>query len=239
MDVNLLTYTFVMQPILSASTPKRAAVIAAIRTQIFAGKWRPGTRLTERMLCEFTGSSRQLVREALQALLLEGCVSNEANRGFWVAALDATEAADIYQVRAVLEGLAAQNFINMATLNERQDLERALQDLVAAVNHDDVQAQLQAVEQFYAVLLNGCRNQVLKNTLESLHGKISRLRATSILGPGRIRQAIGEMQRIVDAINNHDETEAFQACVDHMRNTAAVAIRIIGSLNQRSYGPSE
>lgn len=234
MYANTLTYTLFMITQPSPPTPKRTAVVAAIRDQIYSGKWRPGTRLTERMLCELTGSSRQLVREALQTLLLEGCVRSEANRGFWVAALDAAEAADIYQVRAVLEGLAAQNFITMATYAEREQLEQALNALVVAVNNDNVKEQLAAVERFYDILLRGCRNQVLKNTLESLHGKISRLRATSILGPGRIRQAIGEMQRIVDAIKNNDPSEAFQACTDHMRNTAAVAIRIIGSITERA-----
>ncbi|NYT36391.1 GntR family transcriptional regulator [Allopusillimonas soli] len=211
---------------------KRSTVALAIRKQILSGQWRAGSRLPERLLCEFTGASRQSVREALQTLLRDGYVTNEPNCGFRVATLDAAEAADIYQVRAVLEGLAAQNFIKLATRSERTLLEAALGSLEAAVNREDVDAQLQAVEQFYDALLAACYNRVLKSTLESLHGKISRLRATSILGPGRIGQAIGEMRRIVDAIKDSNEQEAFQACVDHMNNTSAVAIRVIGSLNQ-------
>ncbi|MCC2595363.1 GntR family transcriptional regulator [Pusillimonas sp. MFBS29] len=210
---------------------KRSAVALAIRKQILSGQWRAGSRLPERMLCEFTGAGRQSVREALQILLRDGYVTNEPNRGFRVASLDAAEAADIYQVRSVLEGLAAQNFINLASEAERAALEAALGTLENAINREDIEAQLQAVELFYDVLLSACYNKILKSTLENLHGKISRLRAVSILGPGRMRQAIKEMRRIGDAIKDSNEQEAFQACVDHMRNTSAVAMRIIGTLN--------
>src|SRR3546814_4169534 len=100
-----------------------------------------------RLFCEVTGAGRQSVLEALQILLRDGYVTNEPNRGFRVAILDASEAADIYQVRSVLEGLAAQNFINLASETERVALERALDSLEVAVNREDVEAQLQAVEQ--------------------------------------------------------------------------------------------
>lgn len=211
-------------------TTKRKAVAAAIKKQILSGQWRPGARLTERALCEFTGASRSSVREALQALLREGFVSTQPNRGFRVATLDASEAADIYQVRSVLEGLAARNFINMATESQRAALREALDALEDAVKREDVEAQLQAIEAFYDALLDGCYNEVLKNSLESLHGKISRLRATSILSQGRVRHTLNEMRRIGNAIEDNNEQEAFQACVDHMQHTSAVAIRMIGRL---------
>ena len=185
------------------------------------------------MLCEQTGAGRSSVRETLHMLLREGFVSNEPNRGFRVATLDATEAADIYQVRSVLEGLAARNFINMASKDERAALDNALVLLDKAIEEEDVKKQLAAIDAFYRALLDGCYNEVLKRTLHGLHGKIARLRATSILSPGRVRQTLKEMQRIGEAIRQNDEEEAFQACVDHMRYTATVAVRTIQALRAR------
>jgi Transcriptional regulators len=214
-------------------TSKRSEIADAVRKQIVSGQWRPGMHLTEKMLCTFTGASRSSVREALQLLMQEGFVSNQPNRGYRVATLDASEAADIYQMRSVLEGLAARNFINFATQAQRETLKGTLSDLGAAVEEGDVGRQLAAIEAFYRVLLDGCCNQVLRHTLESLHGKISRLRATSILSPGRIHNTYKEMQRIGEAIEQNDEEAAFQACVDHMRYTSAVAVRMIHSLAER------
>ena len=210
---------------------KRAEVANAIRQEILASRWRPGMRLTERALCEFTGASRSSVREALQLLQQEGFVENRPHRGVTVATLDAREAADIYQVRSVLEGLAARNFINLATAGQRTELHASLDMLETAIEQEDVARQLQAIERFYDALLDGCYNAVLRNSLQELHGKISRLRATSILSQGRIRNTLKEMRRIGEAIRENDEEAAWQACVDHMRSTSAVAIRMIDYLN--------
>ena len=197
------------------------------------GRWAPGTRLTERTLCDFTGASRSSVREALQLLQQEGFVEIRPNQGVRVATLDAREAADIYQVRSVLEGLAARNFINMATAIQRDALNQALQDLERAIEKENIAAQLTSIEDFYNALLDGCYNSVLKSSLEELHGKISRLRATSILSQGRIRNTLKEMRRIGQAIDANNEAEAWQACVDHMQHTSAVAIRMIDHLKEQ------
>ncbi|MGB3287646.1 MAG: GntR family transcriptional regulator [Burkholderiaceae bacterium] len=211
-------------------TSKPFIIAASLKEQILSGHWRPGERLTERTLCERMSAGRSSVREALQQLLQEGFVENEPNRGYRVATLNASEAADIYQVRSVLEGLAARNFINMATEAQRSALQESLDALEVSVEAGDVKAQLAAIELFYSVLLSGCYNLVLKSTLESLHSKISRLRATSILSPGRIRNTLKEMRRIGDAIRDNDEEAAFHACLAHMQYTSAVAIRMISTL---------
>jgi len=210
---------------------KRVEVANAIRQEILTSRWRPGMRLTERALCEFTGASRSSVREALQLLQQEGFVENQPHRGVTVATLNAREAADIYQVRSVLEGLAARNFITLATADQRAELDASLDMLEAAVEEEDVVRQLRAIERFYEALLDGCYNVVLRNSLQELHGKIARLRATSILSQGRIRNTLKEMRRIGDAIRENDEEAAWQACVAHMQSTSAVAIRMIDHLN--------
>jgi len=214
-------------------TSKRLAIARTIKQQIMEGRWAPGTRLTERTLCDFTGASRSSVREALQLLQQEGFVEIRPNQGVRVATLDAREAADIYQVRSVLEGLAARNFINMATAIQRDALNQALQDLERAIEKENIAAQLTSIEDFYNALLDGCYNSVLKSSLEELHGKISRLRATSILSQGRIRNTLKEMRRIGQAIDANNEAEAWQACVDHMQHTSAVAIRMIDHLKEQ------
>ncbi|TKR56828.1 GntR family transcriptional regulator [Allopusillimonas ginsengisoli] len=215
-------------------TLKRSHIARRVREEILAGNLRPGERLTEKALCELTQASRSSVREALQLLEQEGYVSNQPNRGVRVATLDFQEAVDIYQVRSVLEGLAARNFINLATPTQREKLNRTLNDLALSVDEKNVPGQLKAIELFYEALLEGCYNHVLKSTLQELHSKISRLRATSILSPGRIKNTLKEMTRIGAAIQANDEVEAWLACIEHMKQTSDVAIRVISQLNNRN-----
>src|SRR5690606_38258491 len=92
------------------AAPLRHQVIESIRNAIVTGHFKPGERLLERRLCEMTGVSRTLVREALRQLESEGLIEVVAHRGPKVAVLKPDMAKDIYLVRAKLEGLAAALF---------------------------------------------------------------------------------------------------------------------------------
>src|SRR4051812_16406381 len=96
-----------------AEGPKHAQVAEFIREGILSGQFLAGSRITERQICEETGASRSSVREAIRLLETEGYLTSIPNRGSVVATLTAQEAAEIYQVRAVLEGLAVRNFISL------------------------------------------------------------------------------------------------------------------------------
>lgn len=225
--------TSATQPPTQASTAtasKRLQVVDLLREAILGGDLLPGTRLIEREICEKTQASRPLVREAILQLEMEGFVYSSPNRGSVVATLSAEEAANIYQVRGVLEGLAAKNFIALASAQERKGLRQAMDSLRERITAADVPGQLACIELFYERLLAGCGNATLAETLRLMHGRIARLRATSIKSPGRISQSHREMLAIVEAIDANDEQAAWQACVRHMEITASVALKVIGRM---------
>ncbi|MCD0504838.1 GntR family transcriptional regulator [Bordetella petrii] len=224
------------EPTRAPGIPKRTQVADLLRDAMLSGRLLPGTRLIEREICELTQASRPLVREAILQLEMEGFVYSAPNRGSVVATLTADEAANIYQVRGVLEGLAAKNFIAMATAPERQALRTALDELQARIDVGDVPGQLASIEAFYDALLDGCYNPTLAETLRLMHGRIARLRATSITSPGRATQSHREMSLIVDAIDAHDEQAAWNACVRHMELTAAVALKVISRIQSKPTG---
>ncbi len=83
-------------------------VISIIKDGLRAGRYAPGQRLIESDLCAQTQSSRSSVREAMRRLAAEGLVELEHHKGARVRALGIGEVLDLYQVREVLEGLAAK-----------------------------------------------------------------------------------------------------------------------------------
>ncbi|MCQ8193679.1 GntR family transcriptional regulator [Streptomyces rugosispiralis] len=83
------------------------AVCGAIRDDIVSGIYRPGSRLTEELLARRYGVSRVPVREALRTLESEGFVTTRRHAGACVAQPSEREAADLLDIRALLEPLGA------------------------------------------------------------------------------------------------------------------------------------
>src|SRR5215472_11886688 len=65
----------------------RSMTVASLRKAILSLHFKPGEKLTERELCELTGVSRPLMREALRDLEAQGLISNVPHRGPAVAML--------------------------------------------------------------------------------------------------------------------------------------------------------
>lgn len=122
------------------------AVAAALRTQILALEFAPGTPLREVALAAEHGCSRRTIREALQELAREGLVTHEPNKGAVVRTFTARDIRDLYQVRRTLEGqgaaachtapasrlravAAAHDLLSAAARGNQDSLAHALADL--------------------------------------------------------------------------------------------------------------
>src|SRR5918998_1196852 len=120
-----------------AAAPLRRKVLDALRSSIVEGRLAPGSRLVERELIDMMGVSRTVVREALRQLESEGLIDVIPNKGAVVRELTQAEANDLYAIRAVLEGLAARLFVENASAQEVDALERALAATVEAYALDE------------------------------------------------------------------------------------------------------
>ncbi|WP_197359019.1 GntR family transcriptional regulator, partial [Streptomyces clavuligerus] len=83
------------------------SVCTAIRDDIVSGVFPRGAKLTEEQLARRYGVSRIPVREALRTLEAEGFVVTQRHAGAHVAELSEQEAADLLEVRMLLEPLGA------------------------------------------------------------------------------------------------------------------------------------
>lgn len=83
-------------------------VAEVLRRRIQRQELPPGEWLREARLCSEFGVGRSIVRRALRALVDDGLVDMEANRGARVSATSVEEVFDLYEVRAALYGLAAR-----------------------------------------------------------------------------------------------------------------------------------
>ena len=89
----------------------RERSLAALRSAITSGGYRPGDHLGEVELASHLGVSRGTVREALRHLQQEGLVT-AGNRGMLrVNQLSGSEVRELFKVRAALEGLAVKEIL--------------------------------------------------------------------------------------------------------------------------------
>ena len=108
----------------------RDQIASQLRASIVDGTLKPGTRLVERELCEQMGVSRPSVREAMRQLENEGLITNLPNRGPIVVVVTQKAAANIYQVRSAIEGLAARLFARNASDAAMAAIKQCCQDLL-------------------------------------------------------------------------------------------------------------
>ena len=206
------------------AAPLRHSVTDSIRNAIALGHFGPGERLPERVLCETTGVSRTLVREALRQLESEGLIEVVPHRGPVVAKLTTKEAQDIYRVRAELEGLASELFADSASEEARTRLLAAFEGLRQASASPNSLERLRAKNAFYQTLLEGSGNGALGPSLYYLNSRIMLLRATSLQAPGRIEESIRELGALVDALMARDAREARRLAVVHVKKASEIAL---------------
>lgn len=111
------------------SVTRTLSVADRIRSAILSGEHAPGARLHEQRLCERLGVSRTPVRAALQALAGDGLLDHAPNRGYSVRRFDTSEIVDAYEIRAMLEALAARLAAERGFSHEQHEaIETALAD---------------------------------------------------------------------------------------------------------------
>lgn len=213
--------TFMVEKI---PAPLRQQATESIRNAIAVGHFKPGQRLIERELCEMTGVSRTLVRESLRQLEAEGLIAVSANRGPAVVILTRKQAADIYEVRALLEASVAENVAKNATSAQLSSFESAFESLRHDITDPAPLKRLLAKNHFYDCMISCAGNDALGSTLKMLNSRITLLRSASLQRPGRLAHSIAELELLVTAIRRRDPIAAHAAATLHVRNAAAAAM---------------
>lgn len=211
----------------AVAAPVRAQVAAKLREAILNRTFAPGQRLIERELCELTGVSRTSVREALRQLESEGLVELLPNRGPVVAQISPDEAADLYDVRGVLEALAASRFAINASDQEIGELVASADKIARTVQNGNLTDLVACKDEFYAIMLRGANNAVVRSVLSSLNGRITYLRATSLHRPARSAETVAEVREIVGAIARRDADAAWELSRKHVQRAGEAAMQIL------------
>jgi GntR family transcriptional regulator, trigonelline degradation regulator len=205
----------------------RELALERLRGAILEFQFKPGERLIERELCAELGVSRSVVREVIRHLEAEGLVHTVPHQGPVVARLDAGAAAQIYELRALLEGQAAASAAEHATGLDIARMAAALDSIDEAHAAGDVRGVLASTAKFYEAMFLCGGKSVAWEVVQRLNGRISWLRSMTISSPGRSRSGPAQMRRILAAIRRKDREAAATACHAHVEAAAEIARRLL------------
>lgn len=207
--------------------PLRDLVFEAIREAIITGSLTPGDRLMEIQLAETLGVSRTPVREAIRKLELEGFVVMIPRKGAYVADISMKDIADVFEIRAALEGLAAQLAAERITDEEIEQLERLLVEIGRCIEEKDVAALVAADTRFHEMLYRASRNDRLQQILTLLREQIQAFRARTLAHKERMRIALEEHRGLVEAVTQRDPELARRLAQEHIESAENSLMNLI------------
>jgi DNA-binding GntR family transcriptional regulator len=151
----------------STQTTARGRVREDLRRMILSGEFKPGTRLTQQNLAKRFGVAQSVVRESLLELQFSGLVESVDNLGIFVSDLDVNRLLQAYEVREMLEGLAARRCCERASRADIRGLMEQAEKIyeLGAAGNDVERGRLD--RKFHLTTIAISQNQILAKLTES------------------------------------------------------------------------
>jgi YD repeat-containing protein len=178
---------------------------------ICGGELAPGTRLTQEELAASLSVSRQPVLQALRLLKRDGVVIESGRRGVAVAPVQPELIGQIYEVRAVLDGLAAREAAARGAKLDRAVIERGRE----AARSGRVAAMIEADAAFHRFVYDASGNPLIVESTRPHWHHIQRAMGATVQVASARERVWDEHQAILDAINAGDAAHAERLARQH------------------------
>lgn len=190
-----------------------------LRKEIVLLKIQPNTKLSEIQLSERFGTSRAPVRTALNRLSADGLVDIRPQSGTFVTPISYETAANIRNIRQLLEPYAARIAAPKMTDEETLYLKFQFGRLDAEMDIDDRSLLITEVDvAMHDVILDLCGNAELSDIIRRFRPVAQRLSMANITRAQRVVVVEQEMRRIMQALIEKNPEKAFQEMYDHIAN---------------------
>lgn len=188
-----------------------------IRQKIVSLELAPGTVIDEALLRDELGVGRTPIREALQRLALEKLVTIIPRRGMFVTEIGITDLQRLFEVRLVLEGLAARLAAQRGTREHWNQMEKVLADLPEKEYPADNELLIAIDETCHQIIYEAADNKFLKDTLNTLYNLSLRLWYFALSDIGDMRAAILEHRSILEALRLGDAEKSARLIEVHIQ----------------------
>lgn len=204
-----------------------------IAEQIISGSLKPGARITEKEIASILGVSRTPVREAMKLLSKDGLIEVIPHKGAIVRKLSLIDIKEIYEIRAVLEGLGAKLASNHIPKQELDKIIESVKTCKDELDKGRVEFFVEFDTKLHSLILTYCGNKHLQKTINSLNNLIYYFRVEIAKKIERSIEAFHEHNRILQALKNQDGDLAEEAMKDHILRTTERTLKDMDLSNEK------
>jgi DNA-binding GntR family transcriptional regulator len=210
----------------------KESVYDSLKTMIQTGALQPGSRLTELDLAARLKVSRTPLREALNRLERDGLVTNKPRHGYFVTMFDLRALEDAFDVREVLDGLAAQRAaerIELADKNRLRALVHQCETMAAAEDRpmEDLVEEMRIGFEIHRLIARISGNEFLFDLLAKIFDKFQHFVWIELLWLDEWDVARREHAAIVEAICSGDAQHAAELARRHVRGSRNNIVRFL------------
>jgi DNA-binding GntR family transcriptional regulator len=201
-------------------------VVNAIVSEIVDGDLPANSRLIQDELARAYGVSRQPVQQALLLLRDRGMVREAPGRGLIVSPLDVDFVRNLYEMRAMLDGLAARLAAERGSERAKTEGQVYLDAGRDAVESGSLHNQIEADMRFHDFINELSGNLLISETTAPHWPYLRRVMGVVLRDDVQMPQTIlGEHVAILDAIVAGDGAEAERLSREHISRAAKVFIQ--------------
>lgn len=190
---------------------------ARIRAGITGGEWPPGAPLREEELAVLCGVSRTPVREALRRLESDYLIRRSEGARSFVADWSADDVAEMFALRAILEGHAAARASTRIDSTQLARLQALNDDVAASLLTGDTDLFLRANRAFHTVVLDAAQSPRLAAMLTALVEQPVVRRTAQRYGGDAFKRSHAEHAALVEAFHARDPIWAQSMMTSHIR----------------------
>ena len=183
-------------------TTLKDQVVRSLRKAILYGDIKPGQQITQQEIAEKLNISRMPVREAFAQLETEGLIKNVPYKGSIVAKLTKEDIREIYEMRNLTEGFAAELAIKNMKEDDIKDLENILNNMHQCLKREDVDSYVAFDRTFHYFIFEKSGNRRLIRLIKNIWESFPMYIAYSM--PKRIEKSFQEHDGMLKAIMKKD-----------------------------------
>jgi len=221
------------RPAIQRAVPLRDQVLARLITEIHAGRFGPGERLTEGSVATVLGVSRTPVREALGALMQRGVLARRDRGGYVIPTPDLDGIRNAFELRRLLEPYAARRAASRVTPTDIEDLKQALQALrvAAAKGTGDVTAANRALRHKIFALAG---NAVLTAAIDQLNDHVQAIGHLTLKRAAVRKIVIARHRATIHALEIGDGPRAERAMHEYLDAAEHAVLETFSRISSKS-----
>ena len=199
-----------------------------IKDMIMERRLLPGDKIPQEKLARDLGISRTPLISALKFLEQEKLVESVPRRGFFVRLFNKEEMVSIFELREVLEGLAARRAASKVTDGQVQELNGFFGEYAGQENISDFRGYAREDRRFHNFVIDVGAKEFLKSILQTTN--IISFSYQVLNSEGLIRppnETIQEHLSVIEAIKGRDPVAAEDLMRQHFKKSLAYLKREI------------